>query len=130
MGERFFMWSIDYGYIEEWLDQQDAKTVAGVFAALEVLEREGPGLGRPLVDTLQGSRVKNLKELRPASPGRSEVRIIFAFDCERAAIMLLAGDKSKGKTAKARWAKWYKRAIPRAEELFFEHERKSGRSDG
>lgn len=124
------MWRIDYGYIEGWLDRQDAKTVAAVFAALEVLEREGPCLGCPLVDSLAGTRIKNLKELRPASSGRSEVRIIFAFDFERAAIMLLAGDKSRGKNAKARWAKWYRKAIPQAEELFFEHMKRGGRSDG
>ncbi|WP_435694093.1 type II toxin-antitoxin system RelE/ParE family toxin [Streptomyces filamentosus] len=40
----------------------------------------GPALGRPLVDRLQGCRIHNLKELRPASSGRSEVRILFVFD--------------------------------------------------
>lgn len=37
-------------------------------------------LGRPLVDTIKGSRHKNMKELRPGSAGRSEIRILFAFD--------------------------------------------------
>ena len=88
------MWEIDYGYIEDWLDSQSEETVAAVFAALEILESAGPNLGRPLVDSLQGSTAKNLKELRPASPGRSEIRIIFAFDPRRSAVMLLAGDKA------------------------------------
>ena len=91
------MWTIEYEYIMDWLDEQDRGTVASVFAALEVLQREGPNLGRPLVDSINGSKLKNMKELRPASPGDSEVRILFAFDPLRQAVMLLAGDKSKGK---------------------------------
>lgn len=115
------MWDIDYGYIEPWLDDQDDASVASIFAALECLQERGPSLGRPLVDTLAGSKVKNLKELRPAAPGESEIRVIFAFDQERRAIMLLGGDKSKGKNGKAKWSGWYKKAIPEAEKLYEEH---------
>ena len=115
------MWTIDYHKIEPWLDVQDEETVALVFAALEVLQEIGPNLGRPLVDTLRGSAVKNLKELRPASSGRSEVRIIFAFDPVRQAVMLIAGDKSKGKASREKWSGWYKKAIPEAERIWAEH---------
>lgn len=65
--------------------------------------------------------MKNLKELRPASTGRSEVRILFAFDPARQAIMLVAGDKAQGKSAKRKWSGWYKQAIPQAEKMFKEH---------
>ena len=115
------MWVVDYRYIEGWLDDQDLETVASVFAALELLEREGPSLGRPLVDTLKGSTIANLKELRPAVPGKAEVRILFAFDPKRQAIMLLAGDKSKGRNGKRKWAGWYKSAIPCAERIYRSH---------
>ena len=73
------------------------------------------------MDTLSGSRVKNLKELRPASPRGSEIRIIFAFDPLRNAVMLLGRDKAKGKSGKTKWSEWYKRAIPKAETLYFDH---------
>ena len=63
-------------------------------AALEILRELGPQLGRPLVDTVTASRHKNMKELRPGSSGRSELRLLFAFDPERRAIMLFAGDKA------------------------------------
>ncbi|MGO1594146.1 MAG: type II toxin-antitoxin system RelE/ParE family toxin [Ancrocorticia sp.] len=53
-----------------------------MIAAIEVLREQEPQLGRPLVDTLIGSRHKNMKELRPGSSGRSELRILFAFDPE------------------------------------------------
>ena len=115
------MWTVEIEYIIEWLDGLDAETIAKIFAALKWLEQEGPNLGRPLADTLSGSRVKNLKELRPASPRGSEIRIIFAFDPLRNAVMLLGGDKAKGKSGKTKWSEWYKRAIPKAETIFFDH---------
>ncbi|WP_242670577.1 type II toxin-antitoxin system RelE/ParE family toxin [Bifidobacterium longum] len=34
-----------------------------------------------------------MKELRPGSTGRSEVRILFVFDPERKAVLLVGGDK-------------------------------------
>ena len=115
------MWDVEYRYIRDWLDKQDAETVAHVFAALELLQEQGPNLGRPLVDTVQKAPLKNLKELRPASPGKSEVRILFAFDQGRQAVMLLAGDKARGKSNKRKWTRWYKRAIPQAIRVYREH---------
>lgn len=56
-----------------------------------------------------------MKELRPGSSGRSEVRILFAFDTERKAILLVAGDKA------GHWKDWYKQAIPLADDRFDEH---------
>ena len=119
------MWTVDFHLIEPWLDEQDAGTVAAIFAAFEVLEREGPSLGRPLVDSIRGTATKGLKELRPASPGRSEVRILFAFDPLRRAVMLLAGDKAQGKRSRSRWSGWYRTAIPQAEALLQAHMRES-----
>jgi hypothetical protein len=50
-----------------------------------------------------------LKELRPGSTGTSEVRILFIFDPERQAVLLVAGDKS------GQWSGWYAESIPVAE---------------
>jgi len=36
-------------------------------------------LGRPLVETLDGSQIHNLKELCLGSTGRSEIQILFVF---------------------------------------------------
>jgi hypothetical protein len=57
--------------------------------AIEALSEEGPALGRPLVDTIKGSRLANLKELRPGSVGTSEVRLLFLFDPDRQAVILV-----------------------------------------
>lgn len=59
-----------------------------------------------------------MKELRPGSSGRTELRILFAFDPARQAIMLIAGDKS------GNWKRWYAHNIPRADDLFDEHVRR------
>jgi hypothetical protein len=80
--------------------------------AILVLERSGPAEGRPLVDTITASRIANMKELRSPSAGRMEIRILLVFDPWWSAILLVAGDKS------GQWAKWYRSAIPRAEQLY------------
>jgi hypothetical protein len=98
-----------------WLDGlsvEDAATHMQVVSAIEALAAGGPNLGRPLVDRIKGSRLHNLKELRPGSSGASEVRILFAFDPWRSSVLLVAGDKA------GRWQHWYRQAIPRAEELY------------
>lgn len=114
-------WTVQIDYIRTWLDAQDDKTVAAVAAAAEILERVGPALGRPLVDSISSTKMHNLKELRPASPGRSEIRILFAFDPERRAVFLVAGDKAGATRADAKWNAWYRRAIPMAERIYAAH---------
>jgi hypothetical protein len=72
---------------------------------------DGPAAGRTraVVDRVKGSAPHNMKELRPGSTGRTEVRILFVFDPERKAVLLVAGDKS------GRWKDWYRTNIPVAE---------------
>ncbi|MFI6168179.1 type II toxin-antitoxin system RelE/ParE family toxin [Nocardia sp. NPDC051052] len=101
--------------VEQFLDalwQNDRATHRLVNQAILLLERTGPAQGRPLVDSIAGSRIANMKELRPGSAGNSEIRILFVFDPWRSAIMLVAGDKSGA------WQRWYRDAIPRAERLY------------
>lgn len=109
------MWSVEAELIESWVASLDDSSRAQVFAAIEVLREYGPQLGRPLVDTVIASRHKNMKELRPGSAGRTELRVLFAFDPERRAIMLVAGDKA------GNWTRWYKNNIPAADDLFDDH---------
>jgi hypothetical protein len=66
-----------------------------LLAHIELLEKLRPQLGRPRVDTLNGSRHANMKELRfGAADG--VWRVAFAFDPNRKAILLVTGDKSGG----------------------------------
>lgn len=112
------MWSVDIELIAEWLVSLDEDSRAQVVAAIELLEDYGPQLGRPIVDTVSSSRHRNMKELRPGSSGRSKLRVLFVFDPERSAVMLIAGDKAGD------WTRWYKTNIPLADDLFDEHLRR------
>lgn len=98
-----------------WIDTLDKRTRALVVDAIDRLAEAGPALGRPLVDSIAHSSIHNLKELRPGSAGRSEVRILFVFDPWRSAILLTGGDKSSD------WQGWYRRTIPHAEKLYEEY---------
>ncbi|WP_206790108.1 type II toxin-antitoxin system RelE/ParE family toxin [Amycolatopsis sp. MtRt-6] len=91
----------------EWIEQLDDPTHARVVQAIDALSEGGPGLGRPLVDTIVGSKIQNLKELRPGT-----VRILFVFDPWRSSVLLVAGDKA------GQWNAWYREAIPLAEDRY------------
>lgn len=115
-------WEIELEYVKGWLNEQDVETQLGIYAALEVLAQQGPALGRLLVDTPSHTKVKNLKELRPATSEGSEVRMLFAFDPRRKAIVLVAGDKARGgERGHLRWGGWYRKAIPLAERRYMDH---------
>ena len=97
------------------LIKEDLGSAVQVAQAVAALREEGPTLGRPLVDRLKGTRIHHLKELRPGSRGRSEIRIIFAFDPARSALLLLGGDKA------GNWQRWYRENIPLAEQLYIDY---------
>ncbi|SNY54484.1 Phage derived protein Gp49-like [Paractinoplanes atraurantiacus] len=61
--------------VRDWIDSLDSASHKRIVEALDLLAEIGPGLGRPPVDTIRGSTIANLKELRSGS-----VRILFAFD--------------------------------------------------
>lgn len=69
MSNQLHRYRIVLDYIEPWLDEQDEATLKQIYADLLVLEKEGPSLGRPLVDRVKGSKLHHLKELRVTSCG-------------------------------------------------------------
>ena len=80
-----------------------------------LLQQFGPQLGRPRVDTLNGSRHASMKELR-FSAADGEWRVAFAFDTKRKAILLVAGDKP-GVSEK----RFYRELIRTADACFDDH---------
>jgi hypothetical protein len=92
------------GWYKLTIDEQDS-----VESCIPFLQRYGPALGRPLVDTVKRSRHPNMKKLRPPA---TNIRILFAFDPRRTAILLIGGDKAN------RWQKWYDENIPIADALY------------
>src|SRR5216684_3023687 len=93
-----------------------SKTVQDeILAHTRLLKEFGPHLGRPRVDTLNGSRHANMKELRfDADDG--VWRVAFAFDPNRKAILLVAGDKSGGSEKR-----FYRQLIDKADARFDSH---------
>jgi hypothetical protein len=103
---------------DRWFAELGAEGQAEVIATVELLRLLGPRLARPHADTLNGSRHANMKELR-ADTSDKVMRIAFAFDPNRAAILLIAGDKS-GVNQK----RFYRQLIARADELYDAHLRR------
>lgn len=84
-------------------------------ALVRLIADEGPHLGRPWAATLKGSRHANMKELRFAAGG-GVWRVAFAFDPERKAILLVAGDKS-GVSER----RFYRSLIDKADHRYQQH---------
>jgi hypothetical protein len=112
-------WEISiHDEVEAWylaLCKTDPETADLIEDAIDQLASEGPALGQPLADRVKGSHYHNMKELRPPSSGTTEIRMLFAFDPRREAIVLVAGDKA------GNWDGWYRQAIPLADQRFAEH---------
>jgi hypothetical protein len=102
---------------EQWLRSLEPRAASHVGALLELLSERGPQLRGRYVKRIKGSRHHNLKELR-ALPGN--IRVLFAFDRERAAIVLIGGDKT------GEWNGWYRRNVARADALFERQLRETG----
>jgi hypothetical protein len=101
--------------VSSWLEAQPRSTKVKVKKVLKLLIDHGPHLGRPLVDSIVGSEIRNLKELRVSSSNQLAIRILFCFTPARMALLLVAGDKSNN------WSNWYSEAIEQAEEIYEQH---------
>jgi hypothetical protein len=106
-------WDVEYtDQFRAWWDDLTEDEQDAVATGVKLLMERGPSLGRPFVDTVQGSRHSNMKELRPRG---GNLRVLFAFDPRRSAILLLGGDKT------GQWEDWYQANVPRADSLYDEH---------
>jgi len=109
-------WKVDFheDFLEEF--RGFSEVVQNNIVAKSLFIKEfGPQLGRPHVDTLKNSKHANMKELR-LDVDDGTWRVAFAFDLERKAILLVAGNKS-GKNQKH----FYKELIKKADTRFDEH---------
>ena len=110
MGSQRRNWIVEYtDQFEAWWSGLRAEEQTSV--AAPVLFR--PVLARPHSDTIKGSRFPNMKELRVQNQGRP-LRVLYAFDPRRAAILLLGGHKTGD-------ARWYEVQVPIADRLYAEH---------
>jgi hypothetical protein len=110
------MWKVaTTGEFDVWFRGLDEPAQVELIAKVRLLEVLGPQLGRPHADTLKGSRYGNMKELR-ADTRDSVMRVAFAFDPTRAAILLLGGNKT-GVSQR----RFYKQLIDKADDLYGAH---------
>jgi hypothetical protein len=106
-------WAVEIGdEFEPEFDALHEDVQTEILALSCLLQQFGPRLGRPRVDTLNGSRHATMKELRFGAEG-GEWRVAFAFDPKRRTILLVAGDKSGGSEKR-----FYRELIRKAERAF------------
>lgn len=107
-------------YIVEYTDEfgawwgtlNDSDQIS-IDAHVRKLEERGPNLPFPYSSGIKGSRHAHMRELRVQSSGKP-LRIFYAFDPRRMAILLIGGDKTGDK-------RFYERMIPVADDLYDEH---------
>lgn len=109
-------WSVEnHDEFDAEFDELPVDVQDKILAVGKLLAHYGPQLSRPHVDTLKASNYANMKELR-CDAADGVWRVAFAFDTERKAILLVAGDKSGTSEAK-----FYKRLIAKADKRFKAH---------
>jgi len=107
-------WDVEYtDEFAEWWDEIPDSAQDSVSAAVNLLMRHGPSLGFPHSSDVRGSRHGRMRELRVQSGG-SPIRVFYAFDPRRIAILLIGGDK-RGDD------RFYRVYVPIADRLYDEH---------
>lgn len=92
-----------------WLESLSAGHRGSVEDAINVLSGAGTSLGHPRASAIKGTRFA-IRELRVQSKGRP-LRIFYAFDPRRDAVLILGGDKGGD-------ARFYERTLPRVEAIW------------
>jgi hypothetical protein len=110
------VWDVDTTEeYDAWFLEQAEDGQAAIRMKVELLTEYGPNLPRPYADTLKGSKLSNLKELRTQTAAHV-FRVAFLFDEKRRAVLLIGGDK-KGKNE----GRFYRNLIKQAEEIYLQY---------
>jgi len=100
------------GDFRAWFGSLDEAGQEDVATAIDLLEARGIALGYPKSSDIKGATFA-LRELRVQSKGRP-LRVFYAFDPARQAVVLIGGDKTGD-------GRFYKRMIPLAEKIWKEY---------
>ena len=104
-------WDVEYtDEFGDWWEELDDAERISVGATVGLLTARGPQLGYPHASHVRDSRHGHMRELRIQHQGRP-VRVFYAFDPRRTAILLLGGDKTGDD-------RFYERMVPRADALY------------
>ena len=108
------VWNVEStAQFERWWDDLTSAEQRSVDFGIRLLGQKGPTLEFPHSSGILSSRHKNMRELRAQSGGRP-LRVFYAFDPRRTAILLLGGDKTGND-------RFYPRFVHRADELYDQH---------
>ena len=108
------MWAVEYtDEFGKWWKELSEGQQDDATSVVELLEEEGPRLRFPRSSGIEGSRHEHMRELRVQSSGKP-IRIFYAFDPRRVAILLIGGDKIGSN-------RFYQEYIPIADRLYDEH---------
>ena len=107
-------WLVEYtDEFGAWWQTLGVDAQDDIAAIVAVLEQRGPQLPFPYSSAIAGSRHGQMRELRVQSGG-DPLRIFYAFDPRRAAILLIGGNKTGDD-------RFYERMIARADRLYDIH---------
>lgn len=107
-------WEVEFtNEFEEWWKEVSLPDQRSISAGVELLEERGPELGSPHTSSIRSSRHNHMRELRIQSGGRP-IRIFYAFDPRRTAILLI-GDEKKGDD------RFYDKYVRIADDLYDEY---------
>ena len=106
-------WTVEYtDEFEAWWVELTEGMQDDIDRVVLLLEEHGPTLGFPYSSAINGARFA-MRELRIQSDGHP-IRILYAFDPVRSALLLIGGDKAGND-------RWYIENVPKAERIFEEH---------
>lgn len=96
----------------EWYEALGDRESDAIYERVELLKDRGLSLGDPYTSQIKGTK-HPLRELKVQVAGHP-IRIFYAFDPQRQAVLLIGGDK----TGQPRF---YEIMVPRAEKLWVEY---------
>ena len=109
-----YVWDVEYtDQFSQWWDDLTLAEQRSIGLGVDLLEERGPNLDFPHSSGIRSSRHSNMRELRVQSGGRP-LRIFYAFDPRRSAILLIGGDKTGNN-------RFYARFVRQADDLYDEH---------
>jgi hypothetical protein len=110
----YLAWNVEYtDAFEDWWNKLDERQQDKLTASVNLLAERGPSLPFPHSSGVKGSRHAHMRELRVQSGG-DPLRVFYAFDPRRTAILLIGGDKTGDD-------RFYEINLPLADDLYDEY---------
>ena len=107
-------WNVEHtDEFAAWWQMLDEEEQEDIAAIVTLLETRGPQLPFPFSSGVESSRHSHMRELRVQSGGEP-LRIFYAFDPRRTAILLIGGNKAGDD-------RFYDRMVPVADRLYDDH---------